>query len=298
MQTIPAKTILTRNKSTAWFGCEYNMNLYRGCCHGCLYCDSRSACYQNPHFDTVRAKADALRLLRNDLARKARTGVVATGAMSDPYNPFEQQEQLTRKALMLLDAYGFGVGIATKSDLITRDLDVLADIHAHSPVLCKFTVTTADDALAAKLEPHAPPPTARLAALEKAAAVGLFCGVLLMPVLPGVEDSDANILAVVRAAANAGARFVYASFGVTMRDGQREYLLNGLDAAFPERGLAQKYRSRYGLRYYCGSPRARHLWQVFTAACAEYGLLTDMPDIIRAYRAGRESNQLSLFDTL
>ena len=121
---------------------------------------------------------------------------------------------------------------------------------------------------------------------------------LLMPVLPGVEDSDANILAVVRAAANAGARFVYASFGVTMRDGQREYLLNGLDAAFPERGLAQKYRSRYGLRYYCGSPRARHLWQVFTAACAEYGLLTDMPDIIRAYRAGRESNQLSLFDTL
>ncbi len=114
MQTEKAKTILGRTKNTGWFGTEFNMNLYRGCCHGCLYCDSRSDCYRVGHFDTVRAKENALTILRDELARKARRGVVATGAMSDPYNPFEAGEALTRKALMLLDAYDFGVAIATK----------------------------------------------------------------------------------------------------------------------------------------------------------------------------------------
>ena len=99
MEYVPAKTIVTRTKSTAWFGIDYNMNIYRGCCHGCIYCDSRSACYQIDHFDTVRAKEDALRIIRDDLRRKVKTGVVGTGAMSDPYNPFEKKEELTRHAL-------------------------------------------------------------------------------------------------------------------------------------------------------------------------------------------------------
>ncbi len=294
MKTVPAKTIITRNKhAAAWFGCDYNMNLYRGCCHGCLYCDSRSDCYQNPDFDTVKKKENALEIVRDELARKVRKGVVATGAMSDPYNPYEKTENLTRNALQLLDAYGFGVAIATKSDLIVRDTDILTDIHQHSPVLCKLTVTTCDETLATKLEPHAPSPARRLAALEKLAAAGLFTGILLMPVMPFLQDSDDAILHIVRAAKNAGARFIVASFGVTMRSGQREYLLNHLDEAFPGAGLGDKYRSRYAGRYHCSSPRARHLWQLFTAACAECGILYDMPDIIRAYRQGRESPQLS-----
>ena len=294
METIPAKMIVTRAKRPlAWFGAEYNMNLYRGCCHGCIYCDSRSDCYQNPRFDTVTAKEDALRIVRDELSRKVKKGVVATGAMSDPYNPFEEKELLTRNALQLLDAYGFGVAIATKSDLITRDIDILSDIHSHSPALCKITVTTCDDALAKKLEPRAPSPARRLAALEKLSAAGLFSGILLMPVMPFLQDDEASILQIVHSAHNAGARFIVASFGVTMRAGQREYMLEQLDALFPGHDLAKRYQSRFGLRYHATSPRARQLWQVFTTACDKAGILYDMPDIIAAYRMGRESPQLS-----
>ena len=142
MQTVPAKTIVTRCKSTGWFGYAYNMNIYRGCCHGCIYCDSRSDCYRIDDFDTVRAKENALAVIRDDLRRKVRTGVVGTGAMSDPYNPFEAGELLTRHALELLNAFGFGVGIATKSDLILRDIDILQEIRTQSPVIAKLTVTT------------------------------------------------------------------------------------------------------------------------------------------------------------
>ena len=132
------------------------MNIYRGCSHGCIYCDSRSECYGVQDFDTVRVKSDALAVIRNDLRSKTQSGVVATGSMSDPYNPFEKELQLTRHALELLDAYGFGAAVATKGTLITRDADILREIASHSPVLCKITVTTCDDVLAAKLEPRAP----------------------------------------------------------------------------------------------------------------------------------------------
>ena len=236
MDYVPAKHLLHRSKSTEWFGTDHTMNLYRGCCHGCLYCDSRSSCYQNPDFDRVTAKADALRILRDDLARKAKPAFITMGSMSDPYNPFERELQLTRHALELIDAYQCGVAAATKSDLITRDIDLYQLIQEHSPVICKLTITTTDDTLAAKLEPHAPPPSQRLEALEKLSRAGVFAGVLLMPVLPFVEDSSKNVLSVVDRAAQAGARFVYAAFGVTMRDGQRDFFLNGLDRAFPGMG--------------------------------------------------------------
>ena len=160
MEYLPAKHLLHRSRDTRWFGTDHTMNIYRGCCHGCLYCDSRSACYQNPDFDTVKAKADALRILRDDLARKVRPAFIATGAMSDPYNPFEASLQLTRHALELIDAYQCGAAIATKSDLIVRDRDILDSIARHSPVICKLTITTTDDALAARLEPGAPSPSA------------------------------------------------------------------------------------------------------------------------------------------
>lgn len=293
MQTVAAKTIVTRNKSTAWFGCEYNMNIYRGCCHGCLYCDSRSNCYHIENFDTVRKKENALTLIRNNLARRTKTGVIATGAMSDPYNPFEKQELLTRHALELIEAFHYGVAIATKSDLITRDIDVLSGISAQAPVLCKITVTTPDNALAAKLEPHAPAPDKRFAALEALSARNLFSGVLLMPVLPFLQDDDKNILTIVKNSANSGARFIYPAFGVTMRAGQREYFLQHLQQAFPGEDLPRRYRNAFGARYYCGSPRAKHLWEIFTAACQKRGLLYKMDDIVRTYRQGYGNNQLS-----
>ena len=296
MEYIPARHLIHRSRSTEWFGTDHTMNIYRGCCHGCLYCDSRSDCYRIGDFDTVRAKADALRTLRDDLARKARPAFVNMGAMSDPYNPFEQELRLTRHALELLDAYGCGVAIATKSDMIVRDIDILTSIQRRSPVICKLTVTTADDALAAKLEPNAPPPSARLGALKELSGAGLFAGVLLMPVLPFLEDSDEGVLAVVEAAARAGARFIYPAFGVTMRQGQREYFLAGLERAFPDRGPKERYLRQYGDRYQCASPRARALWTVFTLACREWGVLYDMRSIRRAAALGYGDRQLTFFD--
>lgn len=293
MRTIPAKTILARTKDASWFGATYNMNLYRGCCHGCIYCDSRSDCYGVEEFGTVRAKENALALLRDELAHKARTGVVSMGSMSDPYNPFERDEQLTRHALELLSAYGFGVMIATKSDLAARDADVLREIAHQQPAIVALTITTCDDALAAKLEPHAPPPSARLEALRRLAKAGVFTGVLLMPVLPFLEDSAENISAVVSAAGRAGARFVYPMLGLTMRAGQREYFYARLDEAFP--GLSGRYRSRYGTRYVCYAPRTRELGAAFQQSCAEFGLLGRMPEIVAASRQGYD-RQLTLFD--
>ena len=162
MQTIPAKTIVTRTRSRWWFGTDYNMNLYRGCTHGCIYCDSRSSCYHNPDFDHIAVKENALAIVRDDLRRKVQRGVVATGAMSDPYNPLERKLGLTRHALELLSAYGFGVAVDTKSDLVSRDADVLAEIAAQMPALVKFSITTADPDLAARLEPGAAEAIAQL----------------------------------------------------------------------------------------------------------------------------------------
>lgn len=296
MEYIPAKHLVIRNKSTAWFGTDHTVNIYRGCCHGCLYCDSRSDCYRIEGFDTVRAKENALEIIRDDLRRKTRPGIVGMGSMSDPYNPFEEELRLTRHALELLDAFQFGVGIATKSDLIARDIDVLGLMQEHVPVICKLTVTTTDEALAAKVEPRAPSPARRLEAVRKLSRAGIFTGVLLMPVLPFLEDSTANVLSVAEAAAEAGARFVYPAFGMTMRDGQRAHYLAGLEAAFPGRGLSERYLRQYGARYECPSPRAKQLWGAFTRRCGELGLLYRMEQIVGAYQRGYGDRQLSFFD--
>ena len=294
IEYIPAKTIVTRMKKPGeWFGADYNMNIYKGCCHGCIYCDSRSECYGIQEFDKVMAKEDALRIIRDDLRRKVKRGVVATGAMSDPYNPYEKELLLTRHALELCDAFEFGIAIATKSSLLTRDIDVLSDIKEHSPVLCKVTVTTTDAALAARVEPNAPSPARRMEAVARLAEAGLFAGVLLMPVLPFLEDNVENVRAVAEAAAEAGARFVYPAFGMTLRDQQREYYYQALEKGFP--GLAERYRRQYGPRYECPSPWAKALWAALEERCRALGLLCRMRDITAAYQRGYGERQLTFF---
>ena len=296
MEYIPAKTIVTKTKGSQWFGIDYNMNIYKGCCHGCIYCDSRSDCYRIDHFDSVRVKEDALRIIRDDLRRKVKTGVVGTGAMSDPYNPFEQRLELTRHALELIDAYGFGAAVATKSALLMRDIDILKGIMEHSPVLCKVTVTTTDDDLAKKIEPHASSPSERLALIEALRKNGIFTGILLMPVLPFLEDNEENILSIVKAAKEAGANFIYPAFGVTLRNNQREWYFDRLKELFPQQDLVSEYIRRYGNSYECTSPEARKLWQVFSRECERYGILYRMKDIIHGYKKNYEVTQLSLFD--
>ncbi len=293
METIPAKHILTRNKSTDWFGTDHTMNLYRGCSHGCIYCDSRSECYRDDTFDTVKVKEKALELLRDELRRKVRPAFIGMGSMSDPYNPLERELELTRKALMLIHAYGCGVAVCTKSDLILRDADLYADIQKQAPVICKLTVTTVDDALARKVEPGAPSPSGRLKALKGLSDQGIFTGVVLMPVLPFLEDSTESVLAVVDAAAEAGARFVYPAFGMTLRDRQRAYYYQALDRLFP--GMKERYIRQFGDRYQCVSPRAKTLWPAFSERCREKGLLYEMGQIIRAAK-GNYDTQLTFFD--
>ncbi len=294
METIPAKHILTRNKSTEWFGTDHTMNLYRGCSHGCIYCDSRSECYRDDDFDRVKEKENALELLRNELRRKVRPAFIAMGSMSDPYNPIEKKLELTRKALMLIHAYECGVAVCTKSDLILRDGDLYVDIGRRAPVICKLTVTTTNDALAAKIEPGAPSPTQRLRALEGLSRNGIFAGVVLMPVLPFLEDSIENVLAVVDAAAGAGARFVYPAFGMTLRDRQRAHYYRQLVQQFP--GKKELYEKQYGDRYWCTSPRAKELWAAFSQRCRERGLLYEMRHIISAAKQPYGDTQLTFFD--
>ena len=297
VQYIPAKTIVTKTKDSTWFGIDYNMNIYKGCCHGCIYCDSRSDCYQIQYFDQVRAKENALMLVRDDLRRKVKKGVVGTGAMSDPYNPFEKDLNLTRHSLELMDAFGFGAAIATKSPLILRDTDILESIREHSPVLCKITITTADDKLAKKIEPGAADSSRRFAAISDLSSKGFFAGILLMPVLPFLEDNEENVLEITKAAHQAGARFIYAAFGMTLRDSQREWYFKNLEALFPGQGLAAKYAKAYRSQYECHSPKAKKLWKLFTDECQKHKILYQMKDIIHAYKRGYESpKQLSLFD--
>jgi DNA repair photolyase len=291
---IPAKTIVSGFSDGNWFGGNYNMNIYKGCCHGCIYCDSRSDCYRIEDFDTVRAKRGALALIERDLRAKRKTGLLHTGAMSDPYNPFERELCLTRGALALTDRYGFGFVAATKSTLVTRDIDLLRSVRRHSPAAVNLTITTADDALCRKLERNVDLSSARFAALTALADAGIPCGVLLMPILPFINDTAENILQITRRARESGAKWVYAhhGFGVTLRANQRAYFLSRLDAAFP--GLRRRYEETFGEAYECHSPDNAALWTLFTAASDRLGLAYRMEDIIRALRAGYDGEQITL----
>lgn len=269
------------------------MNIYKGCCHGCIYCDSRSECYRVDDFDKVRAKENALTLIENELRTKRKKGVVGTGAMSDPYNPYEKEYKFTRGALELINRYGFGVSIATKSDLIIRDIDILKEISTHSPVLIKITITTAYDDLCNKLEPNVAPSSQRFKAIKELSSQGIFAGVLMMPVLPFIEDTDDNINSLIELAQNSGAKFIYPAIGVTLRQNQRDYYYEKLDELFPS--IKEKYKKHFGTSYECRSPRAKQLFGLFKKKCSELGILYKMNDIITEYKKPYQVEQLSLF---
>lgn len=294
--TVRARSILqkVRHHGDQWFGIDYNMNLYRGCSHGCIYCDSRSECYRIDNFDQVSVKFDALAILRRELRSRRTRGIVGIGAMSDTYNPHEHALEVTRGALELIDEFEFGVSVDTKSTLITRDAALLSAIGQRGGAIAKITITTPDDDLARLIEPHAPLPSARFAALAQLADAGVFCGVLFTPTLPFVTDDDATVRGIVEGAAAAGARFVYHMTGVTMRDRQRAHFLERIAAVDP--ALPARYREAFGERYVCNSPRANENRALFRALCKQHGLLWRMPDIIAAYKPARPiGTQTSLF---
>ena len=269
------------------------MNIYRGCNHGCIYCDSRSECYHIDNFDAVRAKKDFDTILRANLRSKTKSGVVATGSMSDPYNPLEKNHTLTRRALELINEAGFGISIATKGSLVTRDIDLLLKIKTHSPVLVKITVTCADDGLSRIIEPCAPPSSERLDAISELSKNGIFCGLLTMPILPFINDTEENIKEIVQKAAQSGAKFIYPSIGMTLRTGNREYFYKALDTHF--KGIKEKYIKTFGDSYQCISPNAKALWPIFASECEKNGILYKMKDIVKAYKSDYSDGQLSLF---
>jgi len=297
MRFIEAKTILSGYcEINRWFGSNYNMNIYKGCNHGCIYCDSRSDCYHVDNFDEIRGKLNSLEILERDLISKRKKGVIGTGAMSDPYNPFEAEYKLTRGALELINKYKFGLSIVTKSSLITRDIDILQKIQKHSPILVKLTITTADDKLCRKIETNVSPSSERFDAIKRLTDNGIFAGVLLMPILPFINDSEENIKEIIRLSHKSGAKFIYGAFGVTLRSNQRLWFYKKIDSLFP--GIKEKYIKTFGQDYECPSPKAKALWEIFTRECENYGIIYKMEDIIMAYRKNYtydSSEQLKLF---
>lgn len=294
MEFIKAKTILTKvNNGNEWYGIDYNMNLYKGCSHGCIYCDSRSNCYHIDNFDKVRGKENALFILERELSRKER-GIVGIGAMSDTYNPLEKKYEQTRGALKLISKYGYGISIDTKSNLILRDLDLLKEINSKNNVIIKFTITTPHDYLSKIIEPNVCPTSARLEAIKKLSDSGIFAGIMMNPTLPFLTDNEEDIRLLVKLASEAGAKFIHTYLGVTLRENQRDYYYEKLDKNFP--GLKQKYIKYYKERYNCTVPNARKLSKIFTEECHKYGILYKMDDIIKAYKKEIKINeQVSLF---
>ncbi len=292
MDAITAKTILQKIKKNFWFGFDYNMNLYKGCCHGCIYCDSRSDCYGVENFDRVRYKENALSILRRELTGKP-SGVIGTGSMSDLYNPFEKELMLTRKSLELINDYRFGCGVLSKSALISRDIDIFTQIKNHSPMLCSMTITAADDRLCRLIEPYVSSSSERFSAVSQMSQAGLFTGIVMTPVLPFIEDTEENIIKMVKFGHEAGVQFIYADMGMTLRHGQREYYLNKLDRIFPDSGLSEKYTAYYGDRYDCPCPDGARLWKIFTDECEKYNIIYKMTDITAAYKKPYEYSQLT-----
>ena len=281
MQQLIAKHLLTPLKASVddFFYADWNMNLYRGCCHGCIYCDSRSACYQIDRFDAVRPKENAIQLLQEELRSKRSTGVITMGSMSDAYNPLEESLLLTRRALEIIRKNRFGAAYTTKSALCARDAELLAEISRHAPVCARLTVTCADDDLCRKIEPRVSVSSERFAAMRTLADHGVFTGVWLNPVLPYLTDTEDNICRIVNMTADNGGRFVVCFFGMTLRTGNREYYFDALERCFP--GVRDKYLRTYGNQYELAVPEARRLYDAFVTECSKRGLHWRFSDINR-----------------
>ena len=295
MEFIKAKTILTKVKDgSEWYGVDYNMNLYRGCSHGCIYCDSRSDCYHIDNFDIVKGKENMLHILENELSKKRTKGVVGIGAMSDTYNPMEIKYQQTRGALQLISKYGFGVSIDTKSDLILRDIGLLKEINSKNNVIIKFTITTPDDKLSKIIEPNVCESSKRLEAIKLLNDNDIFTGIMMNPVLPFITDKEEDIKKLVELASRSGAKFIHTYMGMTLRENQRAYYFDKLDEKFP--GVKEKHIKNYGDRYNCLVANYKQLYKVFTDECDKYGILYKMEDIIKAYKKRNTNDeQISLF---
>ncbi|PWM38871.1 MAG: radical SAM protein [Clostridiales bacterium] len=273
------------------------MNLYRGCTHGCIYCDSRSSCYQFDHdFEDVAVKINAPALLEQALQSRRKGCMIGTGSMSDPYQPIERDLRLTRRCLTLIRQYGFGAAVLTKSPLILRDLDLLHSIHEKSKCIVQVTLTTWDDQLCRILEPRVAVTTQRLEILRRCKKLGIPTIVWLCPLLPFINDTEENLSRILEACAENGvAGILNFGMGVTLREGSRDYFYRQLDRLFP--GLKAHYIRAFGLSYEIPSPRSDALFRYFTDFCSRHGICHNPSEIFQMLHSFPETReeQLTLF---
>ena len=252
------------------------MNIYRGCLHGCIYCDSRSLCYQMNHkFEDIEVKANAVGLLENTLRRKRNKCMIGTGAMSDPYMPIEEKLGNMRKCLEVIERYGFGVTMITKSTKVLRDLDLLNKINEKSKCVVQMTLTTYDEDLCRIVEPNVETTYERFRALEILHDNGIPTVVWLCPILPFINDTEENIRGILDYCVRAKVKgIINFDMGVTLRDGNREYFYKKLDEHFP--GLKEKYIRMYGNSYQLSSPNSRQLNMIYKSECIKNGIMCDV----------------------
>ena len=278
-------------------GKEIGMNIYRGCTHGCIYCDSRSLCYQFTHpFEDIEVKKNAPELLDKALSSKRKKCMIATGSMSDPYMHCEKDLRLTRRCLEIIYKHGFGAAVQTKSDMILEDIDLLDKINRDTKCVVQMTLTTYDDRLCKIIEPNVCNTKRRIEVLEEMQKRGIPTVVWLTPILPFINDTEENITAILNECVRVGVKGIICfGMGVTLREGDREYFYAALDKHFPY--LKQKYIATYGNAYEVASPKSKQLMQIFKKICKDNGIISDPQKCFKYMQEFPENkNQISIFD--
>lgn len=273
-----------------------NMNLFRGCTHGCIYCDSRSQCYQLNHtFEDIEVKENALEILESQLARKRKPCMITTGAMTDPYIQLEERLQITHQSLELIEKYGFGVSIQTKSSRILRDLDLLKRINQQTKVVVQMTLTTYDEVVCKKLEPYVSTTYERFETLKVFQENSIPTVVWLSPILPFINDSEENLAGILDYCLKAGVKGIMCfGFSMTLREGNREYFYQKLDQHFP--GMKQKYQQAFGNQYICNSPNHTRLMKQFIEFCQKHQIRWRTEEVFAYLKKFEQTEQqLSLF---
>ena len=286
-------------KAKGILSAKNGMNLYRGCSHGCIYCDSRSNCYHMEHaFEDIEVKENAIELLKDALTRKRKKCMIGTGSMTDPYIPLEMKLGNVQKALELVYEYGFGFTVITKSNRILRDLDLLQKINEKTKCVVQMTLTTCDEDLCRKIEPNVSTTEERFEVLKTLRDCGIPTVVWLSPVLPFINDTEENISGILDMCAEAKVYGVICfGMGLTLREGNREYFYEQLDRLFP--GLKEQYIRTYGDQYMIESGNSQKLMRLFHRKCEKYGIVHDNDQIFRylsAFEEKDDGGQISIWD--
>ena len=288
MHFVEAKGILSSNNG---------MNIFRGCTHGCIYCDSRSKCYGFKHeFEDIEVKINAPQLLEKALKSKRKKCMIGTGAMCDPYLHIEENLKLTRKCLELIDQYEYGVAVQTKSTRVLRDMDLLKSINDKTKAVVQMTMTTYDETLCKILEPNVSTTKERFETLLQFKEAGIPTVVWLTPILPFINDTEENIRGILEYCVEAGVKGIICfGMGVTLRDGDREYFYKALDKHFP--GIKNKYIRTYGNAYDIPSPNNENLLEIFKEVCVKNGMIYQIKECFQyLHEFPQKYEQMSLLD--